>query len=182
MFVQDPGVEADHLLGGKCVEHSAESVDFPRNIFRRAPLCALEHHMLDEMRDAVDLSPLAPGSGPQPDPNGHRVDVLHRLGQGDKTVPEGLFVHHVSCVGHVHFYCGMAPREMSFRLAKTLCYSSHAMMNPICPRKSPAPEETCSANPGKSCANSCKHWGNRPIAVRRSIMRCTRSGDSISTR
>src|SRR5277367_6392456 len=79
MLVEDARVEADHFLGRERVEHSAEAINFPRDVFRRAPLRALEHHVLDEMRDAVDLRPLAARSPPKPSerapwaPSGRRV-------------------------------------------------------------------------------------------------------------
>ena len=36
MLVEDARVEADHFLGGECVEHAAEAVDFARDVFRGA--------------------------------------------------------------------------------------------------------------------------------------------------
>ncbi len=57
MLVEHSRVEADHFFGGERVQHSAEAVNFARDVFRGAPLRALEHHVLDEMRDAVEFRP-----------------------------------------------------------------------------------------------------------------------------
>ncbi len=61
---------------------------------------ALEHHVLDEMGDAVVLGLLVARAGLDPDPDGDRADVLHLLGDHSQTVGQDFapdvaqFIHH----------------------------------------------------------------------------------------
>ena len=93
MLVEHARVEADHFLRGEGVEHAAHAVHFARDVFGGAPRRALEHHVLDEMRDAVELGGLAPRSGAQPDADGDRVDVVHRLGEDYEPVRQHFLLH-----------------------------------------------------------------------------------------
>ena len=95
MFGKDARVEAHHFLGGKRVEHSSHAVDFPRDVFRAAPPRSLEHHVLDEMRDPVDLGRLAARSVAQPDSHRYRMEILHGLGDHHEPVRQRLFVDSV---------------------------------------------------------------------------------------
>ncbi len=55
MLVEHARIEADHFLRGEGVEHAAERIDFAGDVFCRAAARAFEDHVLDEMRDAVDV-------------------------------------------------------------------------------------------------------------------------------
>ncbi len=104
VLVENARVEADHFLRGERVEHAADAVHFARDVFGGAARGALEHHVLDEMRDAVQLGGLAARAGAQPDADGNRADVVHRLGEDHEAVGQSFLVHRVSCVGHVCFH------------------------------------------------------------------------------
>ena len=47
---------------------------------------ALEHHVLDKMRDAVPLGILVAGAGFDPDADRNRADVLHLFGDNRETI------------------------------------------------------------------------------------------------
>jgi hypothetical protein len=55
MLVEHFRVEAGHLLGRERIEHSADGVHRLRDFLGGALARALEHHVLDEMGDAVPL-------------------------------------------------------------------------------------------------------------------------------
>ena len=86
VFVQHLGIEADHLFRGEGVEHPADRVHLPRNLLGGAPRGALEDHVLDEMRDAVQGRRLAARTGAHPDADGHRAHVRHVLGHQHQPV------------------------------------------------------------------------------------------------
>ena len=77
VLVEHFRVEAGHFLGRKRVEHPAHRVHRLRDFFRRAPLGALEDHVLDEVRDAVALRRFAARSRAQPDAHRNRTHVRH---------------------------------------------------------------------------------------------------------
>ena len=88
MLVDDAGVEADQLLRGECVEHAADAIGFARDVFGGAAFGALEHHVLDEMGDAVQSARFAPRAVLEPDADGNRADVRHRLGNDHEAIRE----------------------------------------------------------------------------------------------
>jgi hypothetical protein len=53
VLVEHFRVEASHLLCREGIEHPAQRVHRLRDLLGRAPLGALEHHVLDEVRDPV---------------------------------------------------------------------------------------------------------------------------------
>ena len=53
MLVQNFNVEADAFFGGEGVHVAANGIHFARNLFRGTVCGAFEHHVLNEMRDAV---------------------------------------------------------------------------------------------------------------------------------
>jgi hypothetical protein len=55
VLIEDFNVEANAFLGGECVHVPANRIDLPRDVLGTAMLSALEHHVLDKMRDAVPL-------------------------------------------------------------------------------------------------------------------------------
>ena len=86
MLVQNLDVEADAFLGGKGVHVAADGIDLAGDFFRAAVLRALEHHVLDEVRNAVPLQVFVAGSGLDPDPDRGGANVLHLLGDEDQPV------------------------------------------------------------------------------------------------
>jgi hypothetical protein len=80
--------EADGLLAGEGVEIAADGVHFAGNVLRRAGLGALEEHVLDKVRDAVDLRGLIARAGFDPDAHGDRAQMLHAFGEDDEAVGE----------------------------------------------------------------------------------------------
>ena len=86
MLVQYLGVEADQFLGGEGVQVAADGIDRPRDVLGRAVRGALEHHVLDEMGDAVLLRGLAARPGADPDPDGHGAHVRHGFGDDPHAV------------------------------------------------------------------------------------------------
>ena len=79
MLVEHFGVEAGHFLGRERVEHAADGVHRLRDFFGRALARALEHHVLDEMRDAVALRRFGARSRAEPNAHGNRAHVRHLL-------------------------------------------------------------------------------------------------------
>ncbi len=86
MLVQHLDVKADAFLGGKGVHVAADGIDLAGDFFRAAVLRALEHHVLDEVRDAVPLQVFVAGAGLDPDPDRGGANVLHLLGDEDQAV------------------------------------------------------------------------------------------------
>jgi len=53
VLVEDFGVKTDLLFGREGIEHAADRIHFPGDVFGGAALRALEDHVLDEMGQAV---------------------------------------------------------------------------------------------------------------------------------
>ncbi len=115
VLVQHLDVEADTLLGGKSVHVAADGIDLARDLLRTAVLGPLEHHVLDEVRDAVPLQVFVPGPGLDPDPDRGGANVFHFLGNEDEPVGQNLapyvadFLNHISIVaqrGRLRRMCG----------------------------------------------------------------------------
>ncbi len=102
MLVEHLDVEADALLGGEGVHVAADGIHLARDVFRAAVLRPLEDHVLDEVRDAVDLRIFVARAGLDPYADRNRTDVLHLFGQDGETVRQYLatnvaeFFHHFS--------------------------------------------------------------------------------------
>src|SRR5206468_1077671 len=92
----------DALLGGEGVHVAADGIHLARNVFGRAVLRPFEDHVLDEVRDAVDVRIFVARAGLDPYADRNRTDVLHLFGQDGETVRQYLatnvaeFFHHVS--------------------------------------------------------------------------------------
>src|SRR5579872_2051676 len=91
MLVEDSRVETDHFLGGECVNHSARAVHFARDIFGLATRSALEHHVFNEMRNAVQFGRLASRTAANPNAHRDRAHMLHRLGDRHEPVGQRRF-------------------------------------------------------------------------------------------
>jgi hypothetical protein len=84
-------VVAGVLLAGEGVELAPDRVDLLRDVARgRAPLRALEEHVLGEVRDAVRGLGLVARAGGEHDRAGHRLRRLHRRGQNAQAVVDAL--------------------------------------------------------------------------------------------
>src|SRR5215469_3655734 len=86
LLVEDLDVEADHLFAGESVEISADGVDFSGDLLCRARGCSLEDHVLDEMRDTIDLRGFIAGAGSDPCSHGDTAKVRHALGEDRESV------------------------------------------------------------------------------------------------
>ena len=59
MLIEHFGVEADHFLGGEGIQHAADAIHFARDVFGRAAVGTLEHHVFDEVGNAIEFSRFA---------------------------------------------------------------------------------------------------------------------------
>src|SRR5579863_9494711 len=90
VLVKDLNVEADALLGGKCVHVAADGVDLAGNFFGAAVRGPFEDHVLNKMGDTVPLGVFITRSSLQPDADRSRADVLHLLGDDGHAVRQLL--------------------------------------------------------------------------------------------
>jgi len=100
MLIENFDVEADTFLGGEGVHVAADRVDLAGDGFGGAVLRALEHHVLDKMRDAIPFSVFIAGARFQPDADGNRAEVRHLLRDHGQAIRQraamnvaGLFYH-----------------------------------------------------------------------------------------
>ena len=70
------------------VEVAADVFDFLGDGLGVAALGALERHMLQEMRDAVDVGVLVPRADLDPGAQRHGLDLVHRIGNDAQAVGE----------------------------------------------------------------------------------------------
>ncbi len=76
------------VAAGIGVEQAAHRLDLFGDLLGRAALGALEGHMFQQMRDAVDLGRLVPGAGADPDAEGNGLDRRHMVGDHHHAVGE----------------------------------------------------------------------------------------------
>src|SRR3989344_6704559 len=75
------------LLRGESVVFRAYGVKFCRNIkSARTLICTLEHHMLQEMRDAIYLLSFVTRTGADKHKHSHRLRACHRNHEQAQTV------------------------------------------------------------------------------------------------
>ena len=79
-------VEGGQLAVGRGVEIAADILDRLADLSCRAAARALEHHMLEQMRDAVERRRLIARAGRRIEPDGHGLDALHRPAGDAKPV------------------------------------------------------------------------------------------------
>ncbi len=88
------GLEHARVVGrgldrGGRVEVAADRLDLLGDLARAAPGCALERHVLEQMRDAVLVGALVAAAGADPDAERCRLQMRHRIGHdhqaGGKT-------------------------------------------------------------------------------------------------
>ena len=75
VLIENLDVEADTFLGSECVHVAADGVHLTSDRFRGAVLGALEHHVLDEVRDSVPFRVFIAGTGFEPDADRNRAQV-----------------------------------------------------------------------------------------------------------
>src|SRR5579863_2672524 len=88
MIVQHLDVVAHQFLGGERVEPAANRIHRSRNLLGRALLGALEHHVLDEMRDPALVHRFFTRAGSDPDAYGNAAYPRHTLGNDPHSVRE----------------------------------------------------------------------------------------------
>ena len=102
-------IEADGLLAGEGIEIAADRIHFAGYVLSGTGARSLEHHVLNEVRDAVGLSRLAAGAGLDPDAHCHRTQVFHPFGENNQAIRQygaakvSLSVHSHSII----FDCGL---------------------------------------------------------------------------
>ena len=92
ILIEHARTKAGGFLGREGVEHAADRVYFARDLLGRAPLGALEHHVLDEVRDSVQRRRFLARARAHPDAHRHRARMRHRLGHQHQAVRQ-LFPH-----------------------------------------------------------------------------------------
>src|SRR5690348_10280913 len=108
MLVEDARIEADHFLRREGVKHAADAIDFASDVLGSAAIRALEHHMLNEMGNAVEVLRLATRAAADPDSNGNGAHMGHRVRHDNQTVGESRLLNRArDCVCHV-FHSGMS--------------------------------------------------------------------------
>ena len=85
----DPGVVGGVLARGVGVEMAADVLDRLGDRPRRAPLGALERHVLEHVGDAVDLGRLVARADVDPDADARGLDARHGLGRDPQAVVQG---------------------------------------------------------------------------------------------
>src|SRR5579864_6122449 len=103
VLVENLDVEADTFFGGEGVHITADRVNLARNLFRGAMLRSLEHHVFDEMRDAIPLGVFIARPRLEPNANGGGADVLHLLGDHRQPIRELLTADTANFLGHECF-------------------------------------------------------------------------------
>ena len=91
---QQAGVEGGQLAVGRGIEIAADILDSLAELARRAPARALEHHMLEQMRDAVELRRLVARSCRRVETDRERLHAPHRAARHAKAVGQGRQLHH----------------------------------------------------------------------------------------
>src|SRR2546423_14953917 len=92
------------LLGGKSSFVPADGIYLTGDFFCRTVLCALEDHVLDEMRDTIPGEVFVARTGLQPNPDGDGTNMLHLFGDDGQAVWQcralnvAIFIHDVFCL------------------------------------------------------------------------------------
>ena len=90
MLIEDFDVEADAFLRRERIHIAADGIDLARNVFGGARFRALEHHVLDKMRNAIPFGIFVARAGLEPDADRDRADVRHLLGDDGQPVRQNL--------------------------------------------------------------------------------------------
>ena len=86
VLVEDAGLV--HGVFTRCigVERSTERLEFQRDLLGRAPRRALEHHVLEQMRDAHPVARLVQRGGADPGPERDRPHTRHSLREYGQSI------------------------------------------------------------------------------------------------
>src|SRR5947209_12289786 len=104
MLIQHLDAETDALLSGECIHVPANGIYLTGDFFCRTVLCALEDHVLDEMRDTIPGEVFVARTGLQPNPDGNGTNMLHLFGDDGQAVWQcralnvAIFIHAVFCL------------------------------------------------------------------------------------
>ena len=90
MLIENFDVEADAFLRREGVHVAADGIDLAGDVFGGARLRALEHHVLDEVGDAVPFGIFVARAGLEPDADRDRADVRHLLGDNGQAIRQDL--------------------------------------------------------------------------------------------
>src|SRR6202521_4649815 len=80
VLIEDFDIEADTFLRRESIHIAADRIDLAGNRFGGAGFRALEHHVLDEVGDAIPFRIFVARAGLQPDANRDGTNVGHLLG------------------------------------------------------------------------------------------------------
>ena len=86
VFRQDLRMKGRRLAPRIGIEVAAHRLDLLGNVLRRTPLGALEDHVFQEMRDAVQLGALVPSADPHPGPQRDGLHGVHLVGRNRQAV------------------------------------------------------------------------------------------------
>src|SRR5579864_8086072 len=107
MLVEDARVETDHFFRSESIEHAAHAIHFASNVLGSPAAGALENHVLDKVRNAIEVGGFAAGAAANPNADGNGTNVRHRLGHNDETVGEDGLLDCTRFRIHHSFYSGM---------------------------------------------------------------------------
>ena len=90
MLIENLDVEADTFLRSEGIHIAADRIDLAGDGFGGAGLRTFEHHVLDEMGDAIPFGIFVAGAGLEPDADRDGADVGHLLGDDGEAVRQDL--------------------------------------------------------------------------------------------
>src|SRR6266478_7679697 len=90
VLIEDFDVEADTFLRRESIHIAADRIDLAGDGFGGAGFRALEHHVFDEVGDAVPFRIFVARAGLQPDADRDGTDVGHLLGDDGQAVRQNL--------------------------------------------------------------------------------------------
>src|SRR3981189_2721338 len=111
---------------------AADRLDFLGDGAGAAPLGALERHVFEKMRDAVDLGRLVPGPDIDPQAERDRVDRVDPVGDDPQSVREGgeLYRHAAPRFGRARrVWLRRKPATSAMSLGRTVICSRRSMMS-----------------------------------------------------
>ena len=100
VLIEDFDIEADTFLRRESIHIAADRINLAGDGLGGAGFRALEHHVFDEMGDAVPFRIFVAGAGLQPDADGDGADVGHLLGDDGQAVRQNLTTNVASLFYH----------------------------------------------------------------------------------
>src|SRR5579885_2260797 len=127
MFVEQLHVEAVAFLGSESVHIAADRVNLAGNVFGRSVFSALEHHVLNEMRDAVPLRIFVAGTALDPNADRDRADVFHLFSDDRQPIGQDFAMNVAELFYHILYQTSAHPGRNEIRLPH-YCYIPGPMM------------------------------------------------------